>query len=159
MTLNGVMALFCVISANSGSFRVHCVKVHVRYLISWWVLVYFVTEREAPSVVAWSFNVTYFMDIFPKFVAKSQEAHVRSRSCHDLGCGANFWDVDVVPVDGHHQGSLHTVWRLQQCRHTEDELVCDISGCILSAADTDDLLLFTHCLRIAFQGIKAPSTV
>jgi len=38
--LNGVMALFCVISANSGSFRAHCVKVHVRYLISWWVLVY-----------------------------------------------------------------------------------------------------------------------
>jgi len=28
-----VMALFCVISANSGSFRTHCVKVHVRYLI------------------------------------------------------------------------------------------------------------------------------
>jgi len=26
MTLNGVMALFCVISANSGSFRAHSVK-------------------------------------------------------------------------------------------------------------------------------------
>jgi len=25
----------CVISANLGSFRAHCVKVHVRYLISW----------------------------------------------------------------------------------------------------------------------------
>ena len=34
MTLNGLMALFCVISANSGSFRVHCVKVHVRYVLS-----------------------------------------------------------------------------------------------------------------------------
>jgi len=34
MTLNGVITLFCVISANSGSFRVHCVKDHVRYLIS-----------------------------------------------------------------------------------------------------------------------------
>jgi len=33
------MALFCVISENSGSFRAHCVKVHVRYLICWWVLV------------------------------------------------------------------------------------------------------------------------
>jgi len=33
------MALFCVISANSGSFRAHRVIVHVRYLISWWVLV------------------------------------------------------------------------------------------------------------------------
>jgi len=33
------MALFCVISTNSGSFWAHCVKVHVRYLISWWVLV------------------------------------------------------------------------------------------------------------------------
>ena len=39
MTLNGVMALFCVISANSCSFPAHCVKVHVHYLISWWVLV------------------------------------------------------------------------------------------------------------------------
>jgi len=36
MTLNGVMALFGVISSNPGSFRVHSVKVHVRYLISWW---------------------------------------------------------------------------------------------------------------------------
>jgi len=34
MILNGVMALFCVISANSGSFRAHCVKVHFRYLFS-----------------------------------------------------------------------------------------------------------------------------
>jgi len=33
---NGVI---CVISANSGGFRAHCVKAHVRYLISWWVLV------------------------------------------------------------------------------------------------------------------------
>jgi len=39
MTLNGVMVLFCIISANSGSFRANCVKVHVRCLISWWVLV------------------------------------------------------------------------------------------------------------------------
>ena len=42
VTLNDLerrMALFCVISANSGSFRAHCVKVHVRYLICWWVLV------------------------------------------------------------------------------------------------------------------------
>jgi len=39
MTLNGVLALFCIISANSDSFRAHCVKVHVRYLISWWILV------------------------------------------------------------------------------------------------------------------------
>ena len=34
-----IKALFCVISVNSGSFRAHYVKVHVRYLISWWVLV------------------------------------------------------------------------------------------------------------------------
>ena len=30
---------YCVISANSGSFGAHCIKVHVCYLISWWVLV------------------------------------------------------------------------------------------------------------------------
>ena len=54
MTTNGVMALFCVISANSGSFRAHCVKVHVRYLISWWVLV----------LVSWScsfFHILFLM--------------------------------------------------------------------------------------------------
>jgi len=34
MTLNGVMALFCIIAANSGTFRAYCVKVHVQYLIS-----------------------------------------------------------------------------------------------------------------------------
>ena len=39
MTLNGVMALFSVISANWDSVRAQCAKVHVRYLISWWVLV------------------------------------------------------------------------------------------------------------------------
>jgi len=39
VTLNGVMVLFCIFSANSGSFQVHCVKVHIRYLICWWVLV------------------------------------------------------------------------------------------------------------------------
>jgi len=32
--LNGLWPLFCVISANSGSFRAHCVKVHVRLYIS-----------------------------------------------------------------------------------------------------------------------------
>jgi len=46
MTLNGVMAVILRISANSGSFRAHCVKVHVRYLISWWVLVRAVTRRS-----------------------------------------------------------------------------------------------------------------
>ena len=43
MTLNGVMAVICVISANSVASGVHCVKVvegvvvkkvHVRYLVS-----------------------------------------------------------------------------------------------------------------------------
>jgi len=29
--LERLMALFCVISANSGNFQAHCVKVHVRY--------------------------------------------------------------------------------------------------------------------------------
>jgi len=52
MTLNGVTALFCVISANSGSIRAHCVKVHVRYLISWWVLVLAVTAGVFPPRLA-----------------------------------------------------------------------------------------------------------
>ena len=32
VTLNGVMALFCISSANSRSFRADCVKAHVRCL-------------------------------------------------------------------------------------------------------------------------------
>ena len=57
MTLNGVVALFCVISANSGSFREHCVKVHVRYLV--YVFAYFIklgfadpTRRDNVLLVA-----------------------------------------------------------------------------------------------------------
>jgi len=53
MTLNGVMALFCVISANSGSFRAHCVKVHVRYLISWWVPVLHSLAHTEPILMDW----------------------------------------------------------------------------------------------------------
>jgi len=41
------MSLFCVISANSGSFRAHCIKVHVHYLIYWWVLVTYATLASA----------------------------------------------------------------------------------------------------------------
>jgi len=37
MTLNGVMALFRVISANSGSFRAHCVS-HVMMSSCWLVV-------------------------------------------------------------------------------------------------------------------------
>jgi len=41
MTLNGVIAVILRYRYFSefGSFRAHCVKVHVRCLISWWVLV------------------------------------------------------------------------------------------------------------------------
>jgi len=45
------MALFCVISANPGSFRVHCVKVHVRYLVSWWVLVVYVIDSSVLNLM------------------------------------------------------------------------------------------------------------
>jgi len=44
------MALFCVILANSGSFRAYCVRVHVRYLISWWVLVFPVSVSHGVDV-------------------------------------------------------------------------------------------------------------
>jgi len=50
------MALFCVISANSGSFRAHCVKVHVRYLISRWVLIILFWHMESGknyTIVQW----------------------------------------------------------------------------------------------------------
>jgi len=36
-------ALFQRIRVASGS---HCIKVHVRYLISWWVLVYYVSQTD-----------------------------------------------------------------------------------------------------------------
>ena len=51
------MELFCVISANSGSFRAHCIKVHVRYLISWWVLVKMsqhLAKLQERKLIAWS---------------------------------------------------------------------------------------------------------
>jgi len=52
VTLNDLERHNGVISANSGSFRAHWVKVHVRYLISWWVLV--IIERWR-----WSSAETY----------------------------------------------------------------------------------------------------
>ena len=66
---------------------------------------------------------------------------------------------ESVYRDEHHQGSVCTVWRLQQCRQREDELFCDIRGRVPSAADSYDLLLFTHRLRVTFQGITTSSTV
>jgi len=39
MTLNGVMVVILRYFSEFGSFRAHCVKVHIRYLICWWVLV------------------------------------------------------------------------------------------------------------------------
>ena len=54
------MALFCVISANSGSFLAHCVKVHVRYLISWWVLVMVFWDTEEQIPVSTSLAVTWY---------------------------------------------------------------------------------------------------
>ena len=39
VTLNDLERCNGVISANSRCFRAHCVKVHVRYLNSWWDLV------------------------------------------------------------------------------------------------------------------------
>ena len=49
VTLNGVMALFCVISANLGSFWAHYIKVHFCYLVCWWVLV--INGNSCPAVV------------------------------------------------------------------------------------------------------------
>ena len=40
MTLNGVMALFCVISVNLVVFGAHCVKVHVHYLTPYELLLF-----------------------------------------------------------------------------------------------------------------------
>jgi len=34
MTLNGIIAVILLYFSEFGSFRAHCVKVHVRYLIS-----------------------------------------------------------------------------------------------------------------------------
>jgi len=58
------MALSCVISANSGSCRAHCVKVHVRYLISWWVLVVTV-------ITQWS-HITFTTNSYRKKLQNQQ---------------------------------------------------------------------------------------
>jgi len=39
MTLKGVMAVILRYFSEFGYSGEHCLKVHVRYLISWWVLV------------------------------------------------------------------------------------------------------------------------
>jgi len=47
MTLNGVMAVFCVISATSIAFRAHCVK---------WLKIYlnFLRLRYSPKLLVFS---------------------------------------------------------------------------------------------------------
>jgi len=59
------MALFCVISAKSGSFRAHSVKVHVRYLISWWVLVF----QTCNSIVSAPIIHQFFIPLFHRSLA------------------------------------------------------------------------------------------
>jgi len=63
MTLNGVMSLFSVISANSCSLQAHCVKVHVRYLISWWVLVKYEATFRNCARSCWCSSVYVFCSI------------------------------------------------------------------------------------------------
>ena len=61
------MAVILLISANSGTFRAYCVKVHVRYLICWWVLVCYLTYHGGlvgnfSAVYKWS-KLTYNINI------------------------------------------------------------------------------------------------
>jgi len=53
VTLNDLERHNGVISANSGIFRAHCIKVHVRYLISWWVLVVTVVYGGGGHWLVW----------------------------------------------------------------------------------------------------------
>jgi len=83
------MALFCVISANSGSSRVHCVKVHVRCLISWWVLVSFSwtvcpgTQRVTQSIPACSFASSCLKILSPADSAENLQYTVYWKSHHN----------------------------------------------------------------------------
>jgi len=60
MTLNGVMAVILRYFSEFGSFRAHCVKVHVRYLISWWVLVVF------PEKYCWNTESRFYVQWNPE---------------------------------------------------------------------------------------------
>jgi len=84
MTFNGVIALFCVISANSGGIRAHCVKIHVPYLISWWVIVYTYTRcfRWSPDQTGYKighqFNSIQLQIYIAPYVESESEVDNRS---------------------------------------------------------------------------------
>ena len=84
VTLNDLERRNGVISANSGSFRAHCVKVHVRYLISWWVVV--VTARRG---LWWSLYTDARVCLQ---IVAMMKAYVEKSHCHgddvvtQLGC-------------------------------------------------------------------------
>jgi len=99
---NGII-LGYVISANSGSFRAHCVKVHVRYLISWRVLVFLVPV----SLI--------FVRPFVKRFALSYFGPFSVLSVCDVGLlWPNGWmDQDATWYGGRGLGPGHIVtWRV-----------------------------------------------
>jgi len=71
MTLNGLMALFCVISANSGSFREHCI------LDTYWYLM-------MSGSVSRSFYMPHSAQPSRRFLKLFTELHKSSRSLSHL---------------------------------------------------------------------------
>jgi len=104
-------------------------------------------------------EVQHWHSLFCLFAAKSQERHVCSRPGGKLDCDPSFSVNADMSVDGYYRRSVCATWCLQQCRHGQYDLLRDIFRRIHSAANTDDLLLFTYRLRIAFQGNDYTSRV
>ena len=89
------MALFCIISANSGSFRAHCVRVHVRYLISWWVLV-----TVAINSKSFPWPVHSVQETSPNFLLRRTRLHATPHDDDGLSGGGLMTSIqEKVKID------------------------------------------------------------
>ena len=84
VTLNGVMALFCVISANSGSFRAHCVKLHAISSPDEFLLYHFNREQILHATVIQLFGATIKINgvIWQNSVWPCVKDHVALCTCY-----------------------------------------------------------------------------
>ena len=113
VTLNDLERPNGVISANSGSFRVHCVKVQVRYLISWWVLVFLYMFQKRILGDKWH---TYFTGRCPSCHPFNSVSALKN--IYSLVDGQPpFPQIDII-------GAVVIVWRVRG--KTVRSVLCNI---------------------------------
>jgi len=98
------MALFCVISTNSSSFRAHCVKVHVRYLISWWVLVCTAHGRMSLYTLQWAASSPTKLPLSTRL----------------SGLPSNTWFLGLMPESKTQKPKRHLDWISQFAQLSTD---------------------------------------